>query len=74
MKNLFPALFLAKLSCDRLGKGEKNLVPSSVHTQPRQENSKKNSKKIQKIKKKPLFGIIYSQNEMRQAEKGRKKF
>ena len=34
---------------------------------------KKNSKKIQKIKK-PLTGIIFSQNGIRLAEKARKKF
>ena len=64
---------------------KKILVPNSVPTKPGKENSKKilkirkqdspekNSKKIQKTKK-PLFGIIFSQNGMRQAEKGRKKF
>ena len=39
----------------------KILVPNSVHTRPEQENSEKNSKKIQKIIK-PLPGIIFSQN------------
>ena len=28
---------------------KKNLLPNSVHTRPRQENSEKNSKKIEKI-------------------------
>ena len=42
----------------------KILVPNSVHSWPGQENSEKNSKKIQKIKK-PLSGITFSQNEMR---------
>ena len=37
-----------------------------------QENSGKNSKKIEKIKK-PLSDIIFSQNGMRQAEKEKKK-
>ena len=37
---------------------KKNLVPNSTHTRPGQENSKKNSKKIRK----PLPGIIISQN------------
>ena len=48
---------------DEIGqKGEtKILVPNSVHTRPGQENSKKNSKKFQKIKK-PLSNIIFSQN------------
>ena len=38
-----------------------------------QENSEKNSKKIQKIKN-PIIGIIFSQYGMRLAEKERKKF
>ena len=37
-----------------------------------QENSEKNSKKIEKIKK-PLSDIIFSQNGMRQAKKEKKK-
>ena len=49
----------------------KILVPNSVHNCPEQENSKKNRKKNQKIKK-PLSGIIFSQNGMRQAEKEKK--
>ena len=52
---------------------KKNLVPNSVHTRFGKENSKKNRKKNQKIKK-PLSGIIFSQNRMRQAKKERKKF
>ena len=40
---------------------KKKLVPNSVHTRPGQENSEKNTKKI---KKKPLSGIISSQNEI----------
>ena len=63
-KNLFPALFLAKTGGDGPRKREKNLPPNSVHTRPGQENSEKNSKKIEKIKK-PLFAIISSQNGMR---------
>ena len=43
---------------------EKIFVSNSVHTQPGQENSEKNSKKIPKIKK-PLSGIIFSQNGKR---------
>ena len=43
---------------------ENILVTNFIHTQPKQENSEKNSKKIQKIKK-PLSGIIFSQNETR---------
>ena len=49
------------------------LGPNSAHTELRQENSEKNSKKIQKIKK-PLSGITPSQSGMRQAEKEKKKF
>ena len=49
---------------------KKILVPNSVHTRPGQENSEKNSKKIQK----PLSGIIVSQNGLIQDEKQRKKF
>ena len=55
-----------------LERGKKNLVPNSVHARPRKENSEKNSKKIQKIKK-PLSGIISSQNGRRYLEKERKK-
>ena len=60
---------------DEIGrKSEKKLlVPNSVHTRTGQENSEKNSKKIQKIKK-PLSGIIFSQNVMRLAEKVEKQF
>jgi len=36
----------------------------SVHPRPEQENSEKNSKKIQKIIK-PIPGIIFSENGMR---------
>ena len=43
---------------------KKNFVPNSIHTWPGEENSEKNSKKIQKIEK-PLSGIIFSQNGMR---------
>ena len=52
---------------------KKILVPNSVHTRPGQENSKKNSKKIQKIKK-PLSGNIFRQNGIRQAKKKKKNF
>ena len=43
---------------------KKNLDPNSVHTWPGQENSEKNRKKNQKIKK-PISGIIFSHNGMR---------
>ena len=51
---------------------KKILGPNSADTGPRQENSEKISKEIQKIKK-PISGNISSQNGMRQAEKERKK-
>ena len=51
---------------------KKILAPNFVHTQPGQENSEKNSKKIEKIKE-PLFAIISSQYGMRLAEKEKKK-
>ena len=44
-------------------KEKKKIAPNSVHTRPGQENLEKNSKKIEKIKK-PLSGIIFSQNGM----------
>ena len=52
---------------------KKNLVPNSVQPRPGQENSEKNSKKVQKIIK-PLPGIIFSQNGLRYTEKGKTKF
>ena len=45
-------------------KEKKILVPNSVHTRPGQENSEKNSKKIQKIEK-PHPVIIFRQNGIR---------
>ena len=54
-------------------KEKKFLVPNSVQAQPEIENSKKNSKKIQKIKK-VNSGIISIQNGLTEAEKERKKF
>ena len=42
---------------------KKILVPNSIPTQPELENSRTNSKKIQKIKN-TFSGIIFSQNEM----------
>ena len=69
LKNQFPALFLAKMRVDRpRNREKKNFAPISVHTRPGEENSEKNSKKIQKIKK-PLSGIISSQKVMRLVEK-----
>ena len=52
---------------------KKILLPNSVHTRRKQENSKKIPKKL-KIIKKPLSDIIFSQNGMRQDEKVGKKF
>ena len=50
LKNLFLAIFQAKTGWDRPGKGEKYILgPNTADTRTRQENSKKNSKKIQKI-------------------------
>ena len=64
-----------QLKLDKIGRKKENkiLVPKSVHTRPEHENSEKNSKKIQQIIK-PLPGIIFSQNGMRQAEKVKTKF
>ena len=61
-KNHFPTLFLAKTGWDRRRKRKKKILqPNFVQTQLGQENSEKNSKKIEKIKK-PLSDIISSQN------------
>ena len=48
-----------------------NRIPFIID--PGKKIQKKNIKKIQKTKK-PLSGVIFSQNGMRQAEKERKKF
>ena len=71
VKNLFPVLFLVKTGWDGRRKREKNLIPNSVPTQPELENSKKKSKKIQKIKK-VNSGIISIQNGLREAEEERR--
>ena len=64
-KNHFPTLFLAKTGLDRPKKRKKkNLLPNSVETRVGQENSEKNCKKIEKIKK-PLSDIIFNQNGIR---------
>ena len=74
LKNLLAELFLATTGVDRpKNREKKNFAPISVHTRPGEENSEKNSKKIQKIKK-PLSGIISSQNVMRLVKKEWKKF
>ena len=49
-------------------------VPNSVQTQPEEENSEKKKKQKNSNIEKPLSGIIFSQNEIRLAEKERKKF
>ena len=49
LKILLPTLFLAKTGRDRLRKREKNFTPEFRSYSTRQENSEKNSKKIQKI-------------------------
>ena len=73
LKNLFRHYFQPKR--DEIGREreKKILLPISVHTRPRQENFKKKSQKIEKIKK-PHSEYIFSLNGMRQAEKERKKF
>ena len=64
IKNLFPVLFLAKTGIDRPKKKKKILVPNSIHTRPGEENSEKNSRQIQNIKKR-FSSIIFSQNGTR---------
>ena len=65
-------LFLSKTGWGRTRKRKKNLVPNSVPTQPELENSKKNSKKFQKIIK-VNSGNISIQNGLSVAEKEKKK-
>ena len=71
LKNLFLALFFA----NEIGRErqKKILDPNSVDTRHGKENSEKKSKKIQKIEK-PLSGIIFRKNGMRQAKKEKKNF
>ena len=73
VKNLFPALFLAKTGWDGPRKREKNFSHKfrSYPTRARKFQKKKKSKKIQKIKK-ANSGIISIQNRLREAEKERK--
>ena len=52
------------MGVDRPKKREKKIVPIFVLTRPGEEKSETNSNIIQKIKK-PLSGIIFSQNGMR---------
>ena len=68
LKNLFPALFLASMGmgqAEKLMKKIQSRIPFILYL------GKKIRKKIEKTKK-PLSGIIYSQNEMRKAEKEKK--
>ena len=74
LKNLFPALFLARTGWDWARRGEKNFSPEfRSYSTPERKFRKKIIKKVQKIQK-LLSNIIFSQNEMRLDEKGRKKF
>ena len=62
------------MGCDRPRKRKKkNLLPNSVQTRLGQENSEKNSKKIQNIKQ-VNSGVISIQKGLREADKERKKF
>ena len=61
LKNLFPALLIAKTGRDCPRKREKNFSPEFHSYSTRARKFRKNSKKI----KKPLSGIIFSQNGMR---------
>ena len=72
-KNLFPVLFLAKTEQDRPRKRKKKFSPEFRSYSTRARILRKKYKKIQKIKK-PLSGIIFSQNGMRYVEKAWKKF
>ena len=60
---------------DELGReSEKKILHSnSDHTSPGQENSEKNTKKIQKTIK-PFLGISFIQNGTRRTEKQKTKF
>ena len=65
LKNPFPAIFLAKIELDRWRKREKKFSPQILFIlDPGKKIPKKIQKKIKKLKK-PIFGIIFSQNGMR---------
>ena len=64
LKKLFPALFLAKMGWDRTRKREKNFRPEFRSWSTRARKFRKMIKKNQQIKK-PISGIIFSQNGMR---------
>ena len=72
IKNLFPALFLAKTGWDRPRKREKNFTTEFCSYPTRARKFQKNSKKIQKTKK-VNSGIISIQNVLRVAKKEGKK-
>ena len=74
LKNHFPALFLVKR--DKIGreKEKKILVLNSIHTQPGQENSEKNSKKIEKIKKTSFRHYFLPKRNEIGREREKKKF
>ena len=59
LKGPFPALFLAKR--DNIGREreKKILLTNSVHTRPGQENSKKNAKKLKKLKN-PFLTLFWA--------------
>ena len=57
LKNLVPALFLAKTGSDRRESEKKILVVNSVRTQHEEENSKTKAKKIKKLKN--LFPALF---------------
>ena len=57
---------------DRPRKRKKNPLPNFVQTRPGQENSEKNSKKIEKIKKNH-FPILISPKTVRDRPRKRKK-
>ena len=63
LKNLFWQYFQPSRDViSRKSEKKKFLLPNSVHIRPGQENSEKNRKKKVKKIKKPLSGIIFSEN------------
>ena len=74
-KNHFPTLFLAKTRWDRRRKRKKkNLLLNSVQTRLGQENSEKNSKKIEKIKKTSFRHYFFPKRDEVGREREKKKF
>ena len=53
---------------------KKNLLPNFVHSRPRQENSEKNSKKIEKIKKTSFRHYFLPKRDEIGREREKKKF